>query len=100
MMRLHLGASRKQLANRRLAPLLTSEWVHLREPDFLRADEPKPPPANERLNYIPFYYKKGDRLPFDNGCFSFVFSEHFFEHLFLDEACELFRECFRVMTAG
>jgi predicted SAM-dependent methyltransferase len=48
----------------------------------------------------PFHYKKGDRLPFENSAFSFIFSEHFFEHLFLDEASELFKECYRVLQPG
>lgn len=49
---------------------------------------------------IPWYYRKGDILPFDNNMFTFVYSEHFFEHLFLDETAALFREIYRVMTRG
>ena len=47
--------------------------------------------------FLPFWYQKGMRLPFAAKCFTFIFSEHFFEHLFLDEACELFKECFRIL---
>src|SRR6266542_1237270 len=39
-----------------------------------------------RPEVIPFFYQKGDVLPYEDGTFGFVFSEHFFEHLFLDEA--------------
>lgn len=44
-----------------------------------------------------FYYEKGDSLPFESGSLDFVFSEHFLEHLFMDEALSLIRECHRVL---
>jgi predicted SAM-dependent methyltransferase len=44
-----------------------------------------------------FYYRKGDRLPFEDGAFDFVFSEHFLHHLFFDEAFALLVECVRVL---
>jgi predicted SAM-dependent methyltransferase len=44
-----------------------------------------------------FYYRKGDRLPFDDATFDFVFSEHFLHHLFFDDALALLRECARVL---
>lgn len=50
-----------------------------------------------RTNFSDFHYRKGDRLPFDDDSIDFVFSEHFFEHLFLDESLALLRECYRVM---
>lgn len=54
----------------------------------------------ERTNFRPFYFKRGDRLPFDDETFGFIFSEHFFHHLFLDDAVALFRECQRVLKTG
>ena len=42
-----------------------------------------------RTNFCDFYYQKGDRLPFDDNSINLVFSEHFFEHLFFDEALSL-----------
>ena len=54
----------------------------------------------EKSNIMPWYYKKGDILPFQDQTFSFVYSEHFFEHLFLDEALSLFKEIYRIMTRG
>jgi predicted SAM-dependent methyltransferase len=50
-----------------------------------------------KTNFQDFYYRKGDRLPFDDNSMSFIFSEHFFEHLFLDEAVSLFMECHRIL---
>jgi predicted SAM-dependent methyltransferase len=44
-----------------------------------------------------FYYEKGDRLPFDDAAFDFIFSEHFLHHLFFDDALALLRECTRVL---
>jgi len=91
-MRLHLGASRKQLRHPMTAALQRGSWIHLGEPESIEDSA-----TNPEENYRPFFYKRGDRLPFEDGYFSFIFSEHFFEHLFLDEACELFKECFRVV---
>jgi predicted SAM-dependent methyltransferase len=48
-------------------------------------------------NFMSFYYRKGDTLPFDSDSFNFVFSEHFFEHLFLDETLCLMKECYRIL---
>lgn len=36
----------------------------------------------EKLKFMPWYYKKGDILSFKDQTFTFVYSEHFFEHLF------------------
>ncbi|MDY6854438.1 MAG: methyltransferase domain-containing protein [Thermodesulfobacteriota bacterium] len=52
----------------------------------------------EKSKMIPWYYKKMDFLPFVDEIFTFVYSEHFFEHLFLDEAICLFQEIYRVMA--
>jgi predicted SAM-dependent methyltransferase len=105
MMRLHIGASREQLAHKKLAPLLSSEWIHLGDPELIGSSNGQ---AIDRARhqqigdttYRPFYYQAGNRLPFDDGAFSFIFSEHFFEHLFLDEAGGLLKECFRVIAPG
>ncbi len=51
----------------------------------------------ERTNFLPFYFSRGDRLQFEDASFSFIFSEHFFEHLFVDEALSLFAECYRIL---
>lgn len=48
----------------------------------------------------PFYYRKGDRLPFADGEVGFIYAEHFFEHLFLDEVIALLRETHRVLAPG
>ena len=36
-------------------------------------------------------------MPFSDNTFDFVYSEHFFEHLFFDEASALFRELKRIL---
>ncbi|WP_088241393.1 class I SAM-dependent methyltransferase [Calothrix rhizosoleniae] len=51
----------------------------------------------KRTNFKEFYYEKGDKLPFDNDSVDFIYSEHFFEHLFFDEALSLLRECHRIL---
>lgn len=53
-----------------------------------------------RTNFKPWHYRRGEQLPFPERMFTYIFSEHFFEHLFLDEAADLLRECRRVMLGG
>lgn len=50
-----------------------------------------------RTNFLTFFYNKNSCLPFKNNSIDYIFSEHFFEHLFLDEALSLFKECHRVL---
>lgn len=50
-----------------------------------------------RSNFVPFSFRKGERLEFDDGSFDFIFSEHFLEHLFLDDAAALLAECRRLL---
>lgn len=64
-----------------------------------RHDPESVAPVPEGL-FESWHYNKGDRLDFDDNTFSFIFSEHFFEHLFLDEASALFKECHRVLKPG
>jgi len=53
-----------------------------------------------RTTFESWHYRHGDQLPFTDMMFNYIFSEHFFEHLFLDEAVDLLRECRRVLTPG
>jgi predicted SAM-dependent methyltransferase len=50
-----------------------------------------------KTDFQEFYYQAGDRLNFDDNTFDFIFSEHFFEHLFMNEAFELLKECYRIL---
>lgn len=50
-----------------------------------------------KTNFKEFYYQKGNLLPFDDCSLNFIFSEHFFEHLFFDEALSLLNECHRIL---
>ncbi len=51
-----------------------------------------------RTNFSSWRFERGSRLGFEEGALHFVFSEHFFEHLFFDDAMALFVECFRVLA--
>lgn len=51
----------------------------------------------ETTDFRGFYYQIGDRLDFEDNTFDFICSEHFFEHLFLEEAFELIKECYRIL---
>jgi len=50
------------------------------------------------VRFEEFYFAKGDVLPYLDGSFRFVYSEHFLEHLFLDEAMALLHEIRRVLA--
>ncbi|MCB1236110.1 MAG: class I SAM-dependent methyltransferase [Verrucomicrobiae bacterium] len=124
--RLHIGAmGPHSLANPALKRLIDPSWVHLgdtpevggrharlRLKDALVArlrplkyrlrgiEVPDLDAIRRRTEFRPFYYQIGDRLDFEDDAFGFVLSEHFFEHLFLDEAAALFAECHRVLRPG
>ena len=97
--RLHLGASRlEKLTLPQLEIFLDRTWLHLGEK---KLENPNNKPLNpvdySQINFEPFYFRKEDKLNFKNDYFDHVFSEHFFEHLFLDESIELFKEVYRVL---
>ena len=47
-----------------------------------------------------FTFADGDSMKFESNQFNFIYSEHFFEHLSLDLAQQMFRECYRLLTPG
>ena len=113
--RLQLGVSRLEvLPDSVLKVFLDKSWIHLGAgsapkviPRSMRSRisgmvrGKRTVPAGDlysRTNFQEFAYAKGDALPFPDGRFTFIFSEHFFEHLFLDEAMALFGECRRVLV--
>ena len=124
--RLHIGAmGPHSLAHPALGKLIDPSWIHLGDepaierrnvylrirnglierlrPLAYRIRGTEPPDYAEirrRTRFVPFYYEAGDRLDFEDSQFSFIFSEHFFEHLYLDQAAALFAECFRMMAPG
>lgn len=119
--RLQLGTSRfERLPPHIVATFAHPSWVNLGEPPpRLGSDNPgarsrrlpqmrragrsierADPSLYEGSNFIAYYFIPGVSLPFRDGSFAFAFSEHFFEHLFMDEAFELFRECHRVLRPG
>jgi len=113
--RLQMGTSRlENLPPRSLATFLSPLWVHLGDPPKERSLPKRiyrrifravhsPEQVSEmyrQTEFRPFVYAKGDRLDFPNASMGFIYSEHFFEHLFLDEALALLKECYRVCSPG
>ena len=97
--RLHLGASRfEKLTMSQLDIFLDKSWLHLGEDKLENLNNgPLTPVDYSRTNFEPFHFKKGDKLEFGDNSYEHVFSEHFFEHLFLDESIDLIREVYRVL---
>ncbi|MGL4880978.1 MAG: class I SAM-dependent methyltransferase, partial [Waterburya sp.] len=50
-----------------------------------------------KTDFREFYYQPNGKLEFEDNTFDFIFSEHFFEHLFLNEAVKLLKECRRIL---
>jgi predicted SAM-dependent methyltransferase len=111
--RLQLGTSRlENLSPAARCVFADESWIHLGDPPgplvkrLLKMLVRRSPGwittrrMYESTNFRPFYFRTGDRLPFEDDQFTYVFSEHFFEHLPLDLAVELFRECHRVLVVG
>ena len=112
---LQLGASRPEfLPDHALKHFLNKRWMHLGDapdsPSKLR-QWVRQRQLNKRgirdtrrlyesTNFETWFYQKGAQLPFPDDQFDFVFSEHFFEHLFFDEALGLMKECHRVLARG
>jgi predicted SAM-dependent methyltransferase len=53
-----------------------------------------------RTDFRPFWFRRGDHLCFEDHHFSFIYSEHFFEHLASAVAADLFREAYRLLRPG
>lgn len=124
--RLHIGAmGPHSLVHPALGKTIDPSWIHLGdEPEISRRNlwlriknsmvrrlrplvyrlrgtqAPDYEVIRRKTNFVPFYYQAGDRLDFEESQFGFVFSEHFFEHLFIDEAAALFEECHRLLKPG
>lgn len=67
---------------------------------FLERRKVKPTDVLEGIRITQWYYQKGDRLPFDSGSFDAIYSEHFLEHIYADEARLLMMELSRVTRKG
>ena len=110
--RLQLGTSRLELLPEvALQRFLNKTWIHFGDaPDKpsvlrrcvretrLRIRGIRAQELYAKTSFQPFYYQQGMRLPFDDGSMHFIFSEHFFEHLFFDEALDLMKECHRILA--
>jgi len=104
--RLQIGASRLEYLDPNvLETFLDKTWVHLGEEqpkqEYSTGDSQRSLSEGDalysRTNFVEFYYRKGDILQFDDSSIDYIFSEHFFEHLFLDEALSLLEECCRIL---
>ena len=47
-----------------------------------------------------YHLDASEPLPFDDGVFDYIFSEHLIEHLTYDDAIMMLKECFRVLKVG
>lgn len=101
-LRLQIGASKlEKLSEDALKVFLNQSWIHFGD------EKLKNPNGRKLINvdysltrFQPFYFESGSSLPFEDGKFSHIYSEHFLEHLFLDESLEILRECYRVLAPG
>lgn len=125
MKRLHIAASRfEKLVPQTIEIMADPSWIHLGESQvdwktqfksewqlghwvnsvriLYRAFKPRYTQDQlkqfySKTDFRKFQYQAGDRLEFEDNTFDFIFSEHFLEHLFLDEAIELLKECYRIL---
>jgi predicted SAM-dependent methyltransferase len=125
MKRLHIGASRfERLSSKTIEMIADPSWVHLGDAEVnwktkfktelqrgnwyfsaqavYRAVRPlhslqKLQKFYSKTDFREFYYQAGERLDFENNTFDFIYSEHFLEHFFMDEALELLKEFHRIL---
>ena len=125
MKRLHVGASRfERLPSQILEIIADPSWIHLGDSGVdwkthfkaefqqgnlracaravYRAVKPLHTPQElknfySETDFREFYYQAGDKLDFADNTFDFIFSEHFLEHFFMDEALELLKEFNRIL---
>lgn len=97
--RINLGSSRlEKLTEDQLSVFLDKSWIHLGDEELKNQNKKELNKVDySKTNFKPFYFKKGDRLNLEKNYYEHIFSEHFFEHLFLDGAIELFKECYKVL---
>ena len=126
--RLHLAASRfERLEPQTIELMADPSWIHLGESEstwqsrlrnsfqvgnwmtcariLYRAIQPRYTSEQiaafyENTDFRTFNYRSGDRFDFPENTFDFIYSEHFLEHLFIDEALELLKESRRILKPG
>jgi predicted SAM-dependent methyltransferase len=109
--RLQLGTSRlEKLSPSARAIFVNRSWIHLGDPPqpfferigriILRGDPLFARTMYEETDFRDFFFQPGSNLPFEDDSFTFIYSEHFFEHLTPSLARELLRECYRVLKVG
>ncbi len=97
--RLHIGTSRlEKLTLPQLEIFLDKSWLHLGEENLENPNNRSLIQVDySKTNFESFYFRKGDRLKFGDNLYDHIFSEHFLEHLFLDESIELIKELYRIL---
>jgi predicted SAM-dependent methyltransferase len=126
--RLHIAASRLERLDAHTLKMMTdSSWIHLGETEtdwrtrfktelsvlnlrnccqiLYRVVKPRYTTEALKQHYaqttfLPFNYQAGDQFDFADESFDFIYSEHFLEHLFFDEAVALLQECDRLLKPG
>jgi predicted SAM-dependent methyltransferase len=109
--RLQLGTSRlEKLSPPARMAFVDKSWIHLGDQPqpFLRrvgrillaGDALFTRTMYRNTDFREFFSHSGDRLLFESGSFTFIYSEHFFEHLPSCVALDLFRECYRLLKIG
>ena len=77
---------------------LIASWIYRRWRPRRRPEELKR--LEETSDFRQFHFDVGHTLEFEDNTFTFVLSEHFFEHLTLPQALALLKECHRIMKPG
>lgn len=78
---------------------MDKSWYHLGDEELFNPNnKPLQSIDYSKVNFKPFFYKKTDKLAFQDNYFTFAYSEHFLEHLFIDESFDLLKECYRVLS--
>lgn len=123
--RLNMGASQLEyFSNSPMAITIDPSWIHLGDPPnfqafsekgtfisflkilarrglrWIRPEVGRRPALYESTNFEPWVFNDGDKLRFEDNSFSFVYSEHFLEHLRFDVAIQLLLELKRVLAVG
>jgi predicted SAM-dependent methyltransferase len=111
--RLQLGTSRLEMLKPAAQKVfLDQSWVHLGEPPRRNLAEvvrrllgwlpgrQSVESLYRRTDFRQFWFDEGDRFDFEDSDFSFIYSEHFLEHVTPAAATSLFQEAYRLLQPG
>jgi predicted SAM-dependent methyltransferase len=69
----------------------------LQKENAIEEDRKKMQELQRSPYFLPFWWDINSKLAFSDDTFNLIYSEHFFEHIWPDEAFALFKECYRVL---